>query len=145
MLQGCIIVSHFLFHIFKPVFEHWTGGQATPSNRTERQCWLLIHPCNIWESYWHALDFGCLQSRAETPFEVTEPAAEAIAYCREIDRGERGRVGSVFLLGGLRSILSPIRNKDRQSDSNQCCLLHNFIKKEPASWFCGFVQQNLNL
>ena len=27
------------------------------------------------------------EKRAETPFEVTEPAAEdAIAYCREIDR-----------------------------------------------------------
>ena len=38
-----------------------------------------------------------MQSRAETPFEVTEPAAEdAIAYCREIDReGKSGlRVSS---------------------------------------------------
>ena len=42
-LQRCIRLLHFLFCIFKPVFEHWTGGEATPTNRMERQCILLIH------------------------------------------------------------------------------------------------------
>ena len=32
---------HFLFLISKPVFEHGTGGDATPTNRTERQCWVV--------------------------------------------------------------------------------------------------------
>ena len=45
-LVGRIRISHFWFLFFKPLFEHWTGGQATPANWTERQCWLLIHPIN---------------------------------------------------------------------------------------------------
>ena len=36
--------QHFLFLIFKPGFEHCTGGDATPTNWTERQCWLLQCP-----------------------------------------------------------------------------------------------------
>ena len=49
-----------MFLIFKPVFEHWTGGEASPTNRTERQKDWLIHPSNIWQSYWRALQQGCL-------------------------------------------------------------------------------------
>ena len=55
MLLGCIQVSHFLFLIFKPVCEHWTRGEATSTNRTERQCWIFIHSSNIWWSYSPAL------------------------------------------------------------------------------------------
>ena len=50
-LQGCIRLLHFLFGNFKPVFEHLTGGPATPTNRMERQSGLLIHPCNGARSY----------------------------------------------------------------------------------------------
>ena len=44
-----IRLLHFLFLIFQPVFEHWTGGEATPTN--QRQCRLLIHPCNGIKSF----------------------------------------------------------------------------------------------
>ena len=33
--QVCIRIKHFLFLIFKPVFDHWTGGE-TQINRSER-------------------------------------------------------------------------------------------------------------
>ena len=33
--------QHFLFLISKPVFEHWTAGDATPTNQSERQCWVV--------------------------------------------------------------------------------------------------------
>ena len=35
----------FLFLIFKPVFEHWAGGDATPTNRTEKQCSAGLLKC----------------------------------------------------------------------------------------------------
>ena len=40
------ILSYFVFLIFKPVFEHWTGGETMPTNQMERHFRLLIHPCN---------------------------------------------------------------------------------------------------
>ena len=48
-----------------------------------------------------------MQSRAETPFEVTEPEADAIAYCREMDR-EGGKSREEFLFGGMRGSILPI-------------------------------------
>ena len=39
-LSDIALTQHFLFLIFKPVFEHWTGGDATPTSRTERHCWI---------------------------------------------------------------------------------------------------------
>ena len=33
---------------------------CVPANRSERQCWLLIHPSKVWESYPHALEQGLL-------------------------------------------------------------------------------------
>ena len=45
-LLGCIRISHFWFLFFQPIFELWTGGEARSTNRTERQYWPLIHPCN---------------------------------------------------------------------------------------------------
>ena len=39
-LLGWPRTTHFSSLIFKPVFEHWTGGEAMPKNRKERQCWL---------------------------------------------------------------------------------------------------------
>ena len=49
-LQGCIRLSHFFFLIFKPVFEHWTGREATLTIWMERQC----QPYNGTTSYSHA-------------------------------------------------------------------------------------------
>ena len=36
-------LSHILFLIFKPAFEHLTGGETTHTNRMERPYGLLIH------------------------------------------------------------------------------------------------------
>ena len=48
-----LLVSHF------QASKQWADGDAMSTNRTERQCWLLIHLSNVWESYSRALELGC--------------------------------------------------------------------------------------
>ena len=74
-IAGLCNTSHFLFLISKPVFEHWTGGEATPTNRTERQRDWLIQGNNIWYYYWRALEWRCL------------PAGRLVIICHHIFLG----------------------------------------------------------
>ena len=63
-LKGCIRLSHFLFLIFKPVFEHLTGREATLTNWMERECQPLIQPCYGTTSYSHASNLNHLVQKS---------------------------------------------------------------------------------
>ena len=71
-LQGCIKMSHFLLHIFKPVFGALNRRRGDAHNQMKRWCGLLIHPCNCARSYSSPSHLNCLQ--------MTEPKIIPIAW-----------------------------------------------------------------
>jgi len=58
--------SHFLFLILKPVFEHCVGLGVMPTNWMEGMCKPLKHPCNVRDTYWHALQNRYLSATRRT-------------------------------------------------------------------------------
>ena len=54
--------QHVMSLFFKPVFYHWTGGEATPTNRTGRQKDWSMQPSKGARSYSPLPLFPCLSS-----------------------------------------------------------------------------------
>ena len=79
---------------FKPVFEHWTGGEATPTNRTGRQKDWLIQPSN-W-------------SRSYSPAPLSNPACDAMRTMKGVSIKHIG--GGLTRSGALLSQVKHVFN-----------------------------------
>ena len=62
-LQGCVKSQHCLSVQFVGVSSPPVQCSNTGFKMRYKKCEILIHPSNIWESYSHALEQGCLKKR----------------------------------------------------------------------------------